>query len=467
MGLLLEVSDPRSVILWNGKDVRAHKAGGILQFRFGLSKDIEFHRLSVIQGVGRALVLDISVEHRYAVDLPQGGAKLEPKWSTATFRNELQKYRTLFRSDGHDRYTEDLKYHGLKLGSGSSMVGALPQLIGRLEQLLLYTPPERIAGDFHRSETGSLDRGAILSALKQNHELLFPTPDGSIRVGGVRYSTVVKTRRSKASAYPDLTNVLSIIEECAILLKRSSISAASFSMLRALCAETAHLYPPYPQHKDAEGELFRPMKTGFGAALQRELLLLVTSVRSLASRDPIDSGLLFLEPSIQDHSVFETSAYAACAKAFGFSDESINSGAVLRRPGVVVANTNTRDGQHELSEHISSWRQQSIQPSGYKPDTLIVLDGIPVIVDAKFRVPKTFSLALHPDGVKDVQAYMDDFGLAAAIMLAPRIYFQGLNFVSIEGAQRKILGIALQDSDDPATHETIATCAMEAATYST
>ena len=70
---------------------------------------------------------------------------------------------------------------------------------------------------------------------------------------------------------------------------------------------------------------------------------------------------------------------------------------------------------HELK----GWRDQTGKPAGYEPD-LVVVDVVrrrTILLDAKFRRD---SIGILPSsGIKDMQAYMHEYGLAKAIVAVP------------------------------------------------
>jgi hypothetical protein len=265
----------------------------------------------------------------------------------------------------------------------------------------------------------------------------------------------------RRTAKVDFSEVASVIAACAGAARKGGAPAVCVHLLLALVEQIRSRFPFRERTFGTFGNLLeREMHSAFGNLLQGHLRMLASVVQGLASRDPIASDMLWLKQSIQDRDVFQMSAFCCIAKAFGFLETDIFScGGLLTKGNLHVANSNFSRGLAFFKSRVASWRQTSIQPSEYRPDAFIEMDGVPVIVDAKFRVPNSAGLVVHPDGAKDVQAYMDDFGVLATIIVVPRIFNRTAigteGYAVIEGNGKSIFVVELQDSDDIQTQRTM------------
>lgn len=152
----------------------------------------------------------------------------------------------------------------------------------------------------------------------------------------------------------------------------------------------------------------------------------------------------------------------------GFTEEEVfSSPGLLRARDIQLANGNTTAGLKFFSEKVASWRYDSIQRSQYHPDAFVFYQGRPVIIDAKFRLPDSVEQVADSSGIKDIQAYMNDFGLNTAVMVVPKILNQAVvgsgGYASIEGGGNRINVVEMQDSDDPLTQRNLKNAIEDAA----
>jgi hypothetical protein len=76
----------------------------------------------------------------------------------------------------------------------------------------------------------------------------------------------------------------------------------------------------------------------------------------------------------------------------------------------------------DTADHGSrGWRDDLHLPSGYRPDLLMHReeDGAVLLADAKLRAGETDEGLLPASGVRDLQAYMQEYGLSKSVMLVP------------------------------------------------
>lgn len=451
--LLVQIEDVKGIpaVFVNGGGANPRLIGNIYELRIPLNRDLMFQRIAVVVPPIFSLTVNLYVEHHYR---PRGwqGKEGVVKWSLDRFRKEFEKYSELFSNLNQNSYLEDTLNFGF-VGGAEKSEQTLVKIIGNIDLLLSTVSPNEAAIDFHISVDEGFDVGGIISDIKQAPQRLSYSENGIINFKGNRYSTTINRRVSHASHYVDFSDVVDLLEYCASRLIKSSMIPALGLMLKVSTSILKQNYPSKEGVADIKGNILeREMRSAFGGSLQHNLRILVAVINGLVKRARVDLDLQWITLAIQDRDVFEKSVFACCAKALGFSHEDvIKSNGLLLKGGIVVADTNSRAGAAQMNFVLKSWRQGSAQPSNYHPDTLIISDGIPVLIDAKFRLPESVFLAAEPDGLKDVQAYMDDFSLSSAVIVVPRILCREIlgpnGFVTIEGNNKKIYIAEMQDSD--------------------
>ena len=459
--LVVQLEDSRSTpaVFVNGSGASPRLIGDIYELRIPLDRDLMFQRIAVVAPPLFSLTINLHVEHHYR---PRGwlGKDGVVKWSLERFRGEYEKYSELFVNPNQNSYLEDALNFGFSGGSDKSEQ-TLVNIIGNLDLLLSTVSIDEAAIDFHASAQGEFDVGGIISEIKQSPQRLSYSDKGVINFRGKRYSTSIHRRVNRASRRIDFSDVVDLLEYCASRLIDSGTAPALGLMLNVSSAALKQEYPPSGGVASSQGNIFeRNMRSSFGGALQHNLRILVSIINDLLKRAKADLDLQWLAQAIQDRDVFEKSVFACCAKALGFSHEDvIKSNGLLGGGNILVADTNSRAGTQQMNLVLKSWRQGSAQPSDYHPDTLVVINGIPVLIDAKFRLPDSVSLVAEPDGLKDVQAYMDDFSLSSAVVVVPRILCQEKlgpdGFISIAGDKKTIYIVEMQDSDCPLAQKSL------------
>lgn len=449
-------------LIVDGKYVPLTSFGGGWVAGIPLSYDIEFHRIAVLARPRLALTLDVEVEHKYLMKGgPSGAAKSLSKWSKDTYEAELLKLSQLFDSRKQIGVMSESLTRGLSIGKEENLSEALLQTCGRLSIRLETASLSEMRGDFNVLAPGEIDREGLLSLIKEDSRRLIRSPTGSIRSKGERYTTIVNARHEASGNLVDLAPVLATIQTAEHLLKDSSCPAPIIGMLSEVAADIEHYCRPVNAAAiDISNFLEKPMCSAFGIDVQglcRQLILLVTNQ---LGRDKREHGIFWLKRAIRDFDVFETAVFVSCASAFGFSDNEILGcrNGVLERPGITVADANTKQGRKVFETSLRGWRESSSQPASYRPDTFIILNGSrPILIDAKFRIGSSFDMLAHPDGIKDVQAYLDDFDLNGAVVVVPRILntalcmSPGLALIQStdgRGNHRVIAVVELQQSGD-------------------
>lgn len=185
------------------------------------------------------------------------------------------------------------------------------------------------------------------------------------------------------------------------------------------------------------------------AALARHLLTLRDFLRAPPLRLPAsmaDTPYFLPPPEL----VFQRFATVLLLLALGSPRDQIPvSMTVLARgkPIVVRDYTIWTDASNPP---VTGWRDGLSIPSGYRPDIVICkkADKTTLLVDAKFRRRgQGKGEIMAPSGIKDMQAYMEEFDHSQAIILAPSID-DTTHCEDLEDDKHHIRGIALPPSGE-------------------
>lgn len=94
---------------------------------------------------------------------------------------------------------------------------------------------------------------------------------------------------------------------------------------------------------------------------------------------------------------------------------------------------------------LAGWRDSTRLPSGYKPDLIVKRSGKRqwLLVDAKLRPPHGTNELLSASGIKDLQAYMQEYALPVAAMLVPDNKGLAVRTEDIEAGSYRIRAISV------------------------
>jgi hypothetical protein len=462
--------NPYLRLLVDGKYVPLTAFGDSWVASVPLLFDVEFHRIAVLARPRLALTLDIAIEHVYSV---RGSNAASPtvmfsKWSTETYEAELLRLGPLFNRRKQTGVRNETLSRGLTTAQEPNLSEALLQTCGRLSIRLETAQLSEMRADFHVQAPGETDREGLLSAIKEDFRRLVRSEKGPITINGERYSSIVNVRHVSSGSAVDLSPVLVVLNTIEHLLRGSSCPVPIIGMLAEVAADLErNCRTSRSTGTDISHFFERPMSSAFGLDVQALCSRLFLLATKQLGRDSRDHGIFWLKRAVRDFDVFETAVFASCASAFGFTEHDILNceTGVLQGPGIIVGDANTQSGREIFATSIRGWRDASAQPAGYRPDTFVILNGSrPVLIDAKFRTATSTEMLAHPDGLKDVQAYLDDFSLTGAIVVVPRILktelclSPGLGIIQSTdsmGKHRMVVIVELQRSSDHLTSTNI------------
>lgn len=444
-------------ILVDGNPAQPQCLSGLLIVRVPFSYDIEYHRIALVHVPDRAFTLDITVAHEDKVNV-SGLQQSVSKWTSKDFEREYARFE-----HGLTRQRQivlDRTSRGMTLGTSAALNSVTVQVVGQLTNMLAGLRSADLVADFSEAVPTGIDREAVLSYLKQDARRLTKDPAGSISVASVRYTTDIDLRVLGKSSRVDLTAIVGLLDDCSALLGRSSAPAVASVLLRHASDDLRARFriSRMPRAVETDALLTRQMHSPRGAELQSHLRLLAACAQERAKRDSNDLGLLWLRQGVRDFDLFQSACFYLVARSFGLDSEAAaSSQGILSAPGVTVLNGNRPGALDSFFSATPGWRQGSSQPSEYRPDIVVMLDGkLPVVLDAKFALSLSETLPLPSGPVKAVQAYLDEFDLPGAVLIVPKVLDQSaLNaqgYVEVAGINRSgkrrlILGVPLQDPD--------------------
>lgn len=414
--------------LRNGAHWPFQRFGSTLISQFFLTDDIEQHTIAcVVAGVyGFSAQLSVLVQRHWAP--LEGGAFQAPKWSEFTAIRELDRYLQSRPKSAQHRSHLDGTPRALSSESASrretiqalhnATIGLCTFLTTQRRSVLLRSLAE-IVDD-------GIDQDATLEALRQHPSWLVERVSGPISVGKKTYTATFVAPDQTQSSRLDLSVPKRIIGSALQSLADDPDLLTSKLLLEAVQLQLSRLNQVRRRVTNADISTWVSRDlTDKEPARLRTLILRVARLCTLVSSrtQPQRGGLSGLSNSFRDFDLFEWSVFAAIGSAIGAPTDSVSlEKTVLRGTQSTVINVNKTGGAALARELLPGWRDNSIMPAEYLPDFIVKYrDGVHIPVDAKFRVARTFGAPCSPDSLKEVQAYMNDFGLNGAVIIVPMI----------------------------------------------
>lgn len=441
--LVLVVSEGgRRSISVDGADWPVRLTNGDSYARIPLENDLVSKRILVFEDVESYLTINLLAQHEYVS--PTLSIR---KWAFEDFDREAKRYQRLV-GDGRLARFES----GIAAKVGLETPNAMRAAIGHaLEVLALVrdSSASDLAKDFPIRDSKRINRDATLSRIKADVRFLSEVPNGLIKFRGRTYSVPMPSYEMDTARRFDVSPIADIVDNCRGLV--SSVPSASVltEILRRASDEIGSAVAS--SGRIAEDPTSRRMDTQAGREIQDELLRLVAACSSLAVTSLESERRDRLRMSVRDFEAYELSAWAACGFACGFGyDEIVSADGVLARGELTLANCNTSTGLKVLAETLVSWRETTLQPSGYRPDFLIRKGSRRLIVDAKFRISSALGVLGPASGLKDLQAYLDDFSMSSAIAIVPNVP-GGRDRAILESGSKRVDVVRVTDSQDSAS----------------
>lgn len=408
-------------IIIDGQEVAATKLGNTTSTKLALEYDLEFHRISVIVKPWLSVTIDLSVEHHHAIKR-KSGSTLSPKWRWQNYISELTALKAFFHRKTQNLVIPNRDDYGFSAGEARKPPPLIQVLI-RFSAFIKGLSPSDLSNDFSTYTMGGISRDKVIQEVRENPMCVQMHPNGVIAYKGNRYTTSMPARDEARGANIDLSPIRDSLELCREILRRERASGVAIYMISELIRDIEPDCAREHRANEALAILDQQMRSHAGLAIQDYCRLLLSMTRNKATASGSnDIGLFWLRTGIRDFDVFQAAAFYLCARACELSNTDIfdNPAGPLEKNGYVVIDPNTESGLSTLKKSLSGWRSGSIQPSDYRPDVFILTpSGKPILIDAKFRISSNELYPASSSAIKELQAYLDEFGLAGAIIIAP------------------------------------------------
>jgi len=465
--MLAACSGPVKIAI-NGREVLPSGYGTVNVASVTLENDIDYYRIDVFSFPNQYLALEVFIQHHFEIGGAELGGKFcSYKWTFENYLSELERWRPLFGG------VQRAVVPNLLGNWANSLPAYEPEwhrsamhCILEVTKILTLVPPRDYWEDFALFEEGDADLERLLEFVQEDGRLLSRSQNGPIRYKGQRYSPAILPFANDIATGLDFSPIASIVLAVRqqLRLRAGTSGAIILAMDNLMSAAESLPSRRNDEFSEAAAFLTARMKGAAGERLQTALRRLVHIVCLNGSRDSLSKVADGLMQGIRDFDVFETSVFAACGLALGFSEaDVISARGLLKSQKHILANLNKAQGQEYFAHQMRGWRGRSAQPSDYAPDLFILYETrVPIFVDAKFRLGHSTELIANASGLKEFQAYMDEFGLDYGLVIVPKSLHksvlsqigpqtQYISGTGRKGMYKKIVVAELPDSSNPAS----------------
>lgn len=465
--LVLENSGKWARVLVDGKQLKLASIEGAASCRIELKFDLEFHRITIFTHPRKALIIDVSVEHTYITKIAGSHARVV-KWTWGEYQHLLEKYRDEAKDTSQSLRTISSVNCGARAGTSPHEDPPLTQLILRFARAISASTSAELSVDFPNISDYGVSIERITSSIKGDPRCVSESLNGPIRYNGKRYTTSLSHGEPTRTGRPNLD----VLREFLVLIRKLLRKTAANDLDCLLITDTlTMLSERFGASEDNVGSLRfleLPVRSGIGRALQDHGYLVFFATRLTLQMQSRHAGLQWLQGAPRDFELFERLVFSACASALDMQPEGIASpSGVLRQNAAELLNVNTPEGASRFAKVIEGWRHRSKAPSGYLPDICYI--EAPrnfAIIDAKFRIVPGDAGTAKPSAVKEVQAYLDEFGLLGAVIAIPSQHVLGagttgsiredISGLDANGRKRLISVVAIDTKDMPAANALLA-----------
>jgi hypothetical protein len=453
-------------ITTNGEPLPTQRIGGTHIGYLQLDNDLLFRRVEVITDAGLYAGVDFFVEHVYLIGKTNTFSSFSfKKWDTSVYAAELDRWRQLFL--GSEQHNVQLRNAGRALTPAAfhkpEWRRAILEALMGVVRVASTTPPEHFFPDFSEPSEGEFDSELLMDMAQDDRRILTRAERGPIRYKGRRYSPVFIPFREDNPGAANFAPLISLARFVSEKIAGRVESTPAIRMYAKMLLDTAMELPS--QHSSNGDDFAKLLGPEFRSSVGRELqhycreLVFLAQVRTLDTSPREIVAKAFMR-GLRDFDVFQTTCYTACALALGYSEESILTSAGKLEGGSHSIYDLNREGASEALATLLGWREKSLQPAEYRPDILILYDQkVPLLLDAKFRTSQSKSLIADPNSLKDMQAYMDEFGASVGILLVPKIIHHSIlcehraTYCCISGAHSSGLTKSIFCVEIPNSHQ--------------
>jgi hypothetical protein len=394
-----------------------------------LTHDFERHLVTCTVGSRFAVTLSAVRERQVAFKKKGGEEILLSKWTPAQLRDALNEWRGFQRANGRGEWTRAGRDEtGRALVARQGHQGdaddrqSLHEACLRLASLAGSLRRQDLLPEYGRRDQPELDLHGTLQGLKSNPRLLLRSERGPIRIGADRFTTRSLVWTERAGGALDLQVPIHLLRVATGGAAQAK-AAGSAMLIAGTIARLAELQGAVPRRRvgqsDVDAWRMEPPASKRSARfrdLVQQVLALAMHRARRAEEQP--GALKGLDTNFTDFHLFQWWCARELCRAFGADLTALVRSGQVSAPGGLRLSCPDWGGAAAVP---SGWRDASPMRSDYRPDFVIEREGARAILDAKFRMGATLDQPCSADSVKEVQAYMEEFGLSAAGILVPCI----------------------------------------------
>ena len=417
-----------AAVIRNGAHWHSKRVGSMLAAQFLLTDDIEQHSIAcVVAGsYGFAAQLDLLVYRSWRT---LHGAQFQaPKWNMSTAAKELERYLDSRPKLAQQRSSLDRTYRALASDPGSRRESiqmlhdaavTFCEFLGRQKRGVLLR-------SFSEAINNGIDQDATLESLRQHPSWLVERVNGPISFHGRTYTTPFIAPAQSQSLRLDLSVPMRIIDGAAGSLDHSPDLLTSKLLLKGGLNQLSTLNQVRRRVTASEILTWSGIDLPeIEASRLRTLVVRIARLSQLLSSRTQRQvgGLSGLNASFRDFDLFEWSTFAAIGAALGAANDptSLNKTELSGTESTLI-NVNKEGGAERVRTLLPGWRDSSAMPAHFLPDYIVKYKNrVPIPVDAKFRVADRIDAPCSAESVKEVQAYLNEFGLSGAVIVVPMI----------------------------------------------
>lgn len=440
--LVLRVTGRKASVLIDGQNWPLSVFANVATARILLEDDIEHHTISCAVGGSHVLYVEVEVER-----LRDYGGFSAPKWNKKQVSTAFDRYKSNGAKRAQSRSSFDLapRWVGQQKTkvADEEILQSLHFAAARFGTLCGKLTRADLLPDYAASQAREIDFDATRDLLRRHPAWMARTADGPIEISGHKYSTTQVILRESSTIHLDLSLPTLVASECVRLARSSSRTSAAAEMLSGGVFRLGKLARLRKSNvRDAQFIAWARRQPRTDAAGMLKALLLQNLNLAKAAADRAHEGLTGIQGlnlGFRDFDLFEWSCCQALCDALQMQQQPLKLASTMSGPRHDLIAVNYPGGAASMARVLRGWRDASLLPSGYLPDFILHLRReTPILIDAKFRVGSIVTDPCSKDGFKEVQAYLDEFGLVGAIILVPSIP------ASLAAGQPHTLGVSIQ-----------------------
>lgn len=413
--------------------------------QFLLEDDIERHAIVITVGARLSLSFNVSL-HAYRSWTRERAAYVSaPKWTEAEIALAAETYLRGRPKKSRNRSTIDSRRARLADGPGLSQTQCLMLLHDELVkgfELMAQINAADLIHDYGIFDDVDIDIEETLEFLRAHPSILRESTNGPVVFRGARYTPANVLPKAELSRKLDLSVPLQILTQARLALNQERVLGLASSLVQDF-SQSLTRFSSVGQTASAE-----KISTWFAktpkSLVARALKASVFNTWRLCSRltsqhDASSLASRVLRDGFRDFDLFEWAVlHAVCeALSLGAPEPSLHDARIQCGDSTVV-NPNASGGSQLVLQLLPGWRASTSFKSNFKPDLVInYCQRVAVPLDAKFRVADGFHDPCSADSLKEVQAYLNEFGSCGALIVVPLIPVslggEGSNGVRIAG----------------------------------